>query len=441
MKIYSISDLVSNYTFKPDKEVEVLGWIKCKRRHKHVVFFDVCDSTGEIQVVIEKKYFNQNDFCCILEMKNESSLSVTGYLRMSKGNIIELIASSLSLIGEVSFEISPSPRSDFDIFDERYTDLMLRYRHLYLRNPKVMAILHFRNLLKSILREWFDQNHYVDFDAPILVPAPLYAGSTAIGVNVHGDNVFLSQCAGFYLEAATHAFERVYNMGPSFRGEESRSKRHLIEYWHIKAELAWGNREDIITIVESVFLYISQQLKLRAGDLMKIIGRDLCLDGNKIPFPRLNYRDAIEQLKNEGLDVQFGTSLGSVEEEILSKNFDCPFWIVGIPRSIEPFPYCIDPNDKSLTMVADLIANNGYGELLGVAEKISDYEMLIERMAEKGKDNDPAYNFVKQVHQVGPVPHIAFGMGLERMMRWLFNIPHVRDGIPFPRVVRRTINP
>lgn len=441
MKKYSISELLLNDSFSKNEEFEVLGWIKNKRRHKNVFFLDVCDFSGEIQIVAEKKLFNLDDFEFISSLKNESSVSILGFLRKNKNEQVELNACSISLIGEVTFELSPSPRSDFDIFDERYTDLMLKYRHLYLRNPKIMAIMHFRNLLKSIIRDWFEQNNFVDFDAPILVPAPLYAGSTAIGVTIHGENVFLSQCAGFYLEAAVHAFERVYNMGPSFRGEESHSKRHLIEYWHIKAELAWGNREDIIKIVEDVFNYVSQQLEIRAGKIMAVIGRDLCLDGLKTPFPRLNYREAIELLKKEGMEIEFGTSLGSEEEEILSKNFDRPFWIVGIPRSIEPFPYCIDPSDNELTMVADLIANNGYGELLGVAEKISDYDMLLKRMTEKEKNTDPTYNFVKNVHQIGPVPHIAFGMGLERMMRWLLNIPHVRDCIAFPRVVRRTIYP
>ncbi|MEI6580845.1 MAG: asparagine--tRNA ligase [bacterium] len=424
-----------------DQEVEILCWIKSKRIHKNIIFLDVCDSTGEIQVVVEEKFDERSNFDLASKIKTESAVSVIGVFSKNMKNNYEILVSSLSLIGDVLMEITPSPRMDFDIFDERYTDLILKYRHLYIRNPKIMAILQFRNLLKNILREWFEQNNFTDFDAPILVPAPLYAGSTAIGVTIREEDVFLSQCAGFYLESAVHAFEKVYNMGPSFRGEESRSKRHLIEYWHIKAEIAWGNREDIIEIVESIFVYVGEELKKRAVELMKVIGCDLCLDGLKAPFPRLNYRDAIDLLKQGGMDINFGSSLGSEEEEILSRNYNSPFWIVGIPRTIEPFPYCIDPEDNELTMVADLIANNGYGELLGIAEKISEISMLNERMAEKNKEKDKIYDFVKDVHKVGCVPHIAFGMGLERLMRWLINIPHVRDCIPFPRVVRRTIMP
>ncbi|MEI7451967.1 MAG: asparagine--tRNA ligase [Candidatus Falkowbacteria bacterium] len=424
------------------QKLEVLGWVTGKRMHKKTIFLDVCDSTGVVQVVINRDLVSQNCFSLSSALRIESAVSIFGVLTPSaKDGSLEVIVSDVTLIGNVDIEISPSPHSDIDIFDESLTDNLLRYRHLYIRNPKVMAILRFRNLLKNILQGWFEQNGYTEIDAPILVPAPLYDGSTAIGVKIRKEDVYLSQCAGFYLEASVHAFEKVYNMGPSFRGEESRSKRHLIEYWHIKAELAWGDREDIIRIVEDVISYVTKELEKKSKDLISIIGKELTLSGLNVPFPRLDYRDAINLLKDGGFDIDFGVGLGSEEEEFLSKNYDSPFWIVGIPRKIEPFPYCIDQNDTELTMVADLIANNGYGELLGVAEKISDFVMLKERMSEKNKENDPIYGFVKDVHQFGSVPHIAFGMGLERLMRWLLNIPHVRDCIPYPRVVRRNIMP
>lgn len=167
----------------------------------------------------------------------------------------------------------------------------------------------------------------------------------------------------------------------------------------------------------------------------------MCMDGLKTPFVRISYEDAISHLKSKGVNIDYGKGLGSKEEEILSKLYGGPFWVVGIPRSIEPFPYCIDQTDNRVTMVADLIASNGYGELLGVAEKIHDFNMLIERMQEKDKHDDPRYDWVREVHQLGCVPHIAFGMGVERMIRWLLNIVHVRDVMPFPRIFRRRIYP
>ncbi len=335
----------------------------------------------------------------------------------------------------------PRPRSNFDIFNPTLTKQLLDYRHIYLRNPKIMAILKFRGELMRIIREWFYQNHFIEFDAPILTPAPLYDDKTAMSINVHNENVYLTQCAGFYLEAAAHAFERVFNMGPSFRGEESRSKRHLMEYWHIKAEIAFGNREDIIALVENIIAYITRECQTKCKNILNILGIEICTDGLKSPFPRITYEDATTYLQNNGYDAYFGRGISTAEEEELSKLYDSPFWIVGIPRAVEPFPYVVDQSDTRVTMVADLIASNGCGELLGVAEKIHSLNMLKERMQEKNKFEDARYKFVKEVHQAGCVPHIAFGMGLERLIRWLLNLPHVRDAIPFPRVVRRNIAP
>lgn len=246
---------------------------------------------------------------------------------------------------------------------------------------------------------------------------------------------------GYYLEASVHAFERVYNMGPSFRGEESRSKRHLMEYWHIKAELTFGDREDIMGLIESIISYLTEKCHEDSQEILKTLGIEMCTDGLKTPFARISYEDAISYLKKNGFDIEYGKGLGSKEEEALSKLYDGPFWVVGIPRSIEPFPYCIDQSDDRVTMVADLIASNGYGELLGVAEKIHDFGMLQERMQEKGKLDDMRYEWVREVHQMGCVPHIAFGMGVERLIRWLLNIAHVRDAIPFPRTFRRHVYP
>lgn len=304
-----------------------------------------------------------------------------------------------------------------------------------------MAILRFRSVLMTQMRRWFEENGYLEINAPILTPVPLYDDSTAIPIVIHGEQVYVTQCVGYYLEAAAHAFERVYNMGPSFRGEESRSRRHLIEYWHIKAELAFSNLEDIIKTVEDIIKFLTQECWRLSDDMLSVIGTNMCLDGLEIPFARISYEEAISRLQSEGVAIEFGKSLGSEEEEMLSRMFTGPFWITGIPRVVEPFPYVIDSTDTRITRVADLIASNGYGELLGVAEKIHDLPMLDERLEEKGKRDDARYEWIREIHQLGCVPHTAFGMGVERLIRWLLNIPHVRDAIPFPRVFRRRIMP
>ncbi len=437
MKEVYIRDL---HTRQPGCEIVLFGWISAKRCQGKVIFLDVCDSTGMIQAVIEEGQIGQNQFALFKELPVETAVAINGTVK-NHGEQREISVLRIYVVGKVTKQMSPTPRGHVDIFDERLTDHLLRNRHLYLRNPKVMAILKFRDTVMRHTRDWFHQNQFTAIDAPVLTPVPLYEDASAISVNVHGDKIFLTQCVGYYLEAAVHAFERVYNMGPSFRGEESRSKRHLMEYWHIKAEAAWANLDDIIGLVESLIRYITEKCHDELLHTGSVLGKEVCMDGLQTQFPRITYEEALRLLAKQGFVFEFGKSLGSDEEAELSKIIGKPFWVSGIPRSVEPFPYCIDPTDSRITRVADLIASNGYGELLGTAEKIHDFQMLVERMREKGKDMDVRYEFVRDVHQIGCVPHAAFGMGLERFIRWMLNIPHVRDAIPFPRIFRRKVSP
>lgn len=423
-------------------KVNLLGWVGAKRDQGKIIFLDIHDSTGKIQAVVDIKKIGEEQFSLVKQLPVESGISVTGELFASSRLGYEIIVSNLKVIGGVTKNFSPHPREAINIFDDSLIPFLLDNRHMFIRNPKVMTILRFRDCLMRHIRQWFYDNRFVSIDAPILTPVPLYEDGTAMPIIINGDKVFLTQCVGYYLEAAVHAFERVYNIGPSFRGEESRSKRHLMEYWHIKAEIAWSDLEDIISIVESIIGYITKKCQSDMADFLPTLGTQFCMDGLNFPFPRIGYEEAVSVLRKKGLDIEFGKSLGSHEEEELSKLFPhSPFWITGIPRSIEPFPYVIDQNDTRITRVADLIASNGYGELLGTAEKISDLQMLEERMKDKGKGGDPRFEFVRDVHHVGCVPHSAFGMGVERMIRWMLNIPHVRDAIPFPRTFKRKISP
>lgn len=441
MKEVFVSDLLQSNG--GDVTVELSGWIGAKRDQGKVIFLDICDSTGKIQVVIAESNVTSDMFQAAKRWPIESGVALKGLMTCSSKGQREIVVGSIALVGGVTKDFSPHPRGNIDIFDESMIPHLLNNRHMYLRNPRVMAILQFRDCLTHHMRAWFHNNRYTSVDAPILTPVPLYDDGSAMSITVHDEKVFLTQCVGYYLEAAVHAFERVYNIGPSFRGEESRSKRHLMEYWHIKAEVAWCNLDEIIASVESIVSFLTEKChEEQALKIHSVLGTNLCTDGLKTPYPRISYEESIKFLNEKGMPMEFGKSLGSNEEAELSKLFPGrPFWITGIPRSIEPFPYVIDQNDTRITRVADLIASNGYGELLGTAEKISDLQMLDERLKDKGKDGDPRFEFVRDVHQVGCVPHAAFGMGVERMIRWMLNIPNVRDAIPFPRIFRRRIAP
>jgi len=255
------------------------------------------------------------------------------------------------------------------------------------------------------------------------------------------ETVRVTQCVGYYLEAAAHAVGPVYNMGPSFRGERSKSRRHLMEYWHVKAELLDGDLETIMALTEDLVSTTIEACREEGERVAALLGtRYACKEGEP-PYQRIGYRDAITFLQKQGHKITFGEGISGDGEVEIGKIFGGPFWIVGNPRTIEPFPYVIDPNDPELTMTADLISPEGFGELLGTAEKIVHMDMLDERMAEKGKAGDPRYAWIRQMREFGMVPHIAFGMGLERFLRWLVGASHVRDTIPFPRVFHRPVHP
>jgi asparaginyl-tRNA synthetase len=422
--------------------IELYGWVKAIRRHGCVIFLDITDSTGTVQCVIEAG--NKTAFELARRINRETAVKVTGIIiKTGRPNPPrELHVQEIEIIGTSEINVFPYPRANIDIQNPSLQEQLMYKRHFYLRNEKIASILRFRHILTRIVHQWFHENGFIEIHAPVLTPTPLYDDRTAIALQVHGQNVYLTQCVGFYLEAAVHAFEKVYNIGPSFRAEKSRSNRHLIEYWHIKAELAFVNLEDLISVVERFIRDVSERIIHEGRELANIIGIEICDDGLKTPFPRISYTEAVEWCKVRGSDVEFGKSLGSEEETKLSQRFgDTPFWVVGIPRSIEPFPYVIDQSDTRLTKTADLIASRGYGELLGIAEKIHTLSMLDERLAEKGKADDARYGWLRELRQYGCVPHGGFGMGLERFIRWLLQLKHVRDTIPFHRAFGRRIAP
>lgn len=442
MKSLYIEDLARQST---GGNVVLLGWLIGRRSHKNQVFLVVGDSTGTIQAVASATNLTKEVLNLVRGTPLESSIKLEGILTQSAHSEreLEIQIRHFEIIGEASLPLSPRAHGRIDTLSSNnsQTDHLLRNRHLYIRNGHVMATLRFRSLLMSEIRRWFEAHRFVEITAPVLTQLPLYDDGSALAVELHDEQVFLTQCVGFYLESAVHAFERVYNIGPSFRGEESRSKRHLMEYWHIKAEVAFADLEDSINLVESLLRDVIQSCSPSARDVASVLGTESCFDGQSGPFPRISYREAVSLAKKLGSTIEFGTSLASSDEALLSKNFETPFWVVGIPRKIEPFPYMIDSLDPLVTRTADLIASHGYGELLGVAEKITDPAMLRERLTEKGKSDNLKYDWVGDLREYGCVSHIGFGMGVERLIRWLLGIPHVREAIPFPRMFRRKIYP
>lgn len=417
-------------------------WIKGKRLYKDVLFLDIIDSTGSIQAVAKKEQIGEETFKRLKNTPLESCIEVECIAAIDpvkKEKSIYIL--NFKLIGEWKLKLQPGPRSDFDVFSSENSDFLLKNRHIYIRNPKVMAMLKFRHQMMGAVHTWYRKNGFIEITAPILTQLPLYDDGSALSLKIDKDDIYLTQCVGFYLESAVAAFEKVYNIGPSFRGEESRSKRHLMEYWHIKAEVAFINLEEGQKMVEDLLTFIVNDLVENGQDILKTLDTKPALEILKTPYPKITYREAVKLLNKHGHTFKFGKSLSSLEEGILAEQFTTPFWVVGIPKSLEPFPYVIDSNDPEVTRVSDLIAPRGYGELLGVAEKIYDLDELNVRMKDKGKLDNKNYKWVQEMRESGFFPHVGFGMGVERFIRYILGQEHVRDAIPFPRVFRRKVYP
>jgi len=443
MKREYVKDLLGG---KPGSKAEAMGWLKSRRDSGGLVFLTLVDSTGEIQAVLSKNNSKTGVFSHVLKIPLGSAIIVNGALKEGKNSKRELEAEDILVVGQASKQVCPRPRERFDIFSSECADHVLKHRALYLRNEKLAAVLKFKSNFIQELHSFFRKKEFTFVDAPILTKLLLYDDESAFQLDYgKGEKVFLSQCCTFQLEAAIHAFERVYNITPSFRAEHSRSSRHLREYYHLKAEVAWANLDDLVSLAEEMLSTVSRRTAKRSRAELKTLGVKPDSAILKPPFKRISYNRASEIIGKAGKDFKWGKSLGIGDEEILTKKFgNKPLWVYGIPCSAEAFPFAKDPENPEITRTCDLIASNGFGELLGTAEKITDKEELLERMAEKGKTTKKQmkrYQWYVDLREQGMPPHGGIGMGVERVIRFLLGIPHVRDTISFPRLVRRRPNP
>lgn len=419
------------YNLDKGKYIELYGWIYSVKTYKTEKFIIVEDSTGRINVRVS----NTN-----LKFKREQSVYIYGVIDMVNSSI-HVDAIRARIIGENELNLYPPSRSTFDILGFKNNNHIEKNKHLYIRNKKYRAILKARSLVLDAVRSWYKSNNYFDVTAPILTPILLYENNTGIDVEINGAHSYLTQCVGFYLESAVHSLEKVYNIGPSFRAAESVSKRHLMEYWHVKSELAFCDFEDYFFEIESMIAYVVAFVEKNGGnELAKELGVILCNEGKKIPYKRVEYSNAIALLQYHGYKIEFGKSISGKAAGYLSNYFSEPFWIVHNPRTIEGFPYKINKEDSRLTETADLIANEASGEILGIADKITSYDELLSRIEEKGK-NVEDYKWFLEIRKYGTIPHCGMGMGVERLIRWLFSLDHVKDAIPFPRRINHRIYP
>ncbi|MGC8710389.1 MAG: amino acid--tRNA ligase-related protein [Candidatus Micrarchaeia archaeon] len=441
MKKIFISDILG---FDVNNSVDISGWIKSKQDLGGTIFVLLEDSTGFIQVVVKDNIVAEDKFQKLKALKPESAIRVVGVLKEGKNKAHEIEAKDVEVIGEALISIEPSPRSNFDLFDKKYVNINLSKRHLYLRNKKMMSVLRFKSNFLYSMHEWFNKRGFVFIDAPVITQTLLYDDSMAFPIDFFGTKMFLSQCVAFQLEAAVHGFEKVYNITPSFRAEKSRTNRHLAEYWHLKAEVAFADLDDMKKFAEEVLYETLKSAMERSSKEIEEFENAIDINDIKPPYKSITYDEAIDLVQSKGSKIEWGASLGADEEKILSEDMKKPVFVKGIPCSAESFPFKKDSSNEKETRTEDLIAPNGFGEVLGVAEKICDKQQLLDRMKEKGRETPEElerYRWYIELRDYGCVPHSGLGAGIDRIVRWALGIENIRNTISFPRAYGRVPYP
>jgi asparaginyl-tRNA synthetase len=420
---------VSNYI---DQEVTIGAWLANKRSSGKIAFLQLRDGTGFMQGVVVKAEVGEDVFKVAKSTTQESSLYVTGIVKKDERSPFgyELSVTGLEVIHEaVDYPITPK---------EHGTEFLMDHRHLWIRSRKQHAVLKIRNEIIRATYEFFNKNDFTKIDPPILTGSAPEGTSELFHTKYFEEDAYLSQSGQLYMEAAAMAFGKVFSFGPTFRAEKSKTRRHLIEFWMIEPEMAFYQFEDSLKVQEQYVEHIAQAVLANCKLELKTLDRDVSkLENIKAPFPRITYDDAITFLKEQGFDdIEWGDDFGSPHETAIANSYDKPVFITHYPTSLKPFYMQPDPEREEVVLCADLIAPEGYGEIIGGSERIHDVDLLDQRVEEHGLEPE-AYKWYLELRKYGSVPHSGFGLGLERTVAWLSGTEHVRESIPFPRLLNR----
>jgi asparaginyl-tRNA synthetase len=415
-----------------DQEVKLGAWVANKRSSGKIAFLQLRDGTGFIQAVIVKAEVSEDLFQKAKSLSQESSLYVTGIVQKDERSPIgyELLVKEIDVIHHsVDYPITPK---------EHGTEFLMDHRHLWLRSRRQHAVMKIRNEIIRATYEFFNEHGFVKVDPPILTGSAPEGTSELFATKYFDQDAYLSQSGQLYMEAAAMALGKVFSFGPTFRAEKSKTRRHLIEFWMIEPEMAFCEFEDNLKVQEEYVSNVVQSVLKNCSIELKTLGRDTSkLEQIKAPFPRISYDDAITFLHNKGFDdIKWGDDFGSPHETAIAESYEKPVFITHYPTVIKPFYMQPDPNRDEVVLCADLIAPEGYGEIIGGSERVYDFELLKKRLAEHHLDEE-AYKWYLELRQYGSVPHSGFGLGLERTVAWISGVEHVRETIPFPRLLNR----
>ena len=417
------------------EEVEIRGWVYNKRSSGKVRFVIIRDGTGFLQCVMVKSNIAHEVFELYDELSLETSVIAKGKAREDRRapGGVELELQDLKIVGKsVNFPI-PKVRED-NIPD---VGLLLPIRHLWLRTRKQWALIRIRHTVEKAIHDFFDKNGFIRIDAPILTPSACEGTTTLFETDYFGEKAYLTQSGQLYMEAACMAQGRVYCFGPTFRAEKSKTRRHLMEFWMVEPEIAYAELPDIMENAERFVSYIVERVLEERKEELKTLERDISkLEHVSPPFPKISYTEAVEILKKKGFKFEWGEDFGGDEETTISEEFDKPVIVHRYPAKIKAFYMKRDPQNPELALCMDMLAPEGYGEIIGGGQREDSLEELEKRFDEYDLPKE-AYEWYLDLRRYGTVPHAGYGLGIERTIAWISGIKHVREAIPFPRLLEK----
>jgi asparaginyl-tRNA synthetase len=414
------------------QQVTLRGWVRGLRSSGKLHFITLRDGSGDVQCVVFRGDVTPETFEAAGHLKQEASVVLSGEVKQhpKQPGVYEIGVRGLELIAQPSAEFPISPK-------DHGTDFLMDHRHLWLRSRRQHAIMRVRHEIVAAVRNYFDDHGFTLVDAPIFTPNACEGTSTLFETDYHGEPAYLTQSGQLYGEAAAAAFGKIYVFGPTFRAEKSKTRRHLAEFWMVEPEVAFMDLAGDVELAEDFLCAIVQRVLARRQEELAVLERNLeALKRVQKPFPRIRYREAVEILRAKGIEFNDGDDFGAPEETAISDSFDRPVVVTHYPSALKAFYFKRDSADPSVALNMDVLAPEGYGEIIGGGQREDDLATL-ERAIDAHQLPRSAFDWYLDLRRYGSFPHAGFGLGIERTVAWLCGLEHVRETIPFPRMLNR----
>ncbi|MEM6961183.1 MAG: asparagine--tRNA ligase [Myxococcota bacterium] len=414
------------------EDVRIRGWLYNRRGSKKLQFLEVRDGSGITQAIVSKGDVDSSVFERAAHLSQETSIELVGQVRVhpKEKDSFEIGVQHLSVVAEPTSAYPITPK-------EHGTEFLMDHRHLWLRSKRQHAIMRIRAEIVAAIRGYLDDHGFTLIDAPIFTPNACEGTSTLFETDYHGDSAYLTQSGQLYNEAAAAAFGKVYCFGPTFRAEKSKTRRHLCEFWMVEPEVAYLDLKGNIDLAEELLVHIASRVLSRREKELRVLERDLSkLQTIQKPFPRIRYEEALHILEQAGNKTGFGEDFGGDEETILSDHFDRPVVVTHYPKDLKAFYFKLDSEDPTRALCMDILAPEGYGEIVGGGQREDSLSRLEHALAEHALPSE-AFDWYLDLRRHGSFPHSGFGLGIERTVAWLCGLKHVRETIPFPRMLNR----